>query len=87
MAKGDMGGKKASTDMDPLESLSPREREVFKWLRCGKTSWAISVILQISERTVNYHVNNIIRKLGVISRMQAVSVAANRIAADDGPEG
>jgi LuxR family quorum-sensing transcriptional regulator LasR len=44
-------------------------------LRCGKTSWAISVILRISERTVNFHVNNIMRKLGVIIRMQAVSVA------------
>jgi DNA-binding CsgD family transcriptional regulator len=26
---------------------------------------------------VNYHVNNIIRKLGVVSRIQAVSMAAN----------
>lgn len=59
------------------EVLSPRELEVLTWLRLGKTSWDISMILMISERTVNYHVNNIMRKLGVISRMQAVSVAAN----------
>ncbi len=78
MANGDMRGKKTVTDMDPLQSLSPREREVLMWLRRGKTSWAISVILRISERTVNYHVNNIMRKLGVINRMQAVSIAANQ---------
>ena len=57
--------------------LSPRELEVLMWLRLGKTSWDISKILCISERTVNYHVNNIMRKFGVFSRMQAVSVAAN----------
>jgi DNA-binding CsgD family transcriptional regulator len=72
-----MKGKKNTIDMDTLRSLSPRELEVLRWLRAGKTSWDISVILQISERTVNYHVNNIMRKLGVINRMQAVSVAAN----------
>jgi DNA-binding CsgD family transcriptional regulator len=64
-------------DTDTVKLLSPREKEVLMWLKCGKTSWAISVILQISERTVNYHVNNIIRKLGVINRIQAVSEAAN----------
>jgi DNA-binding CsgD family transcriptional regulator len=55
--------------------LSEREREVLNWLNHGKTSWDISVILNISERTVNYHVGNIIRKLGVSSRVHAVSEA------------
>ncbi len=56
----------------PLSPLSQRELEVLGWLRMGKSSWDISVILTISERTVNYHVNNIIRKLGVMNRLQAV---------------
>ncbi len=55
-----------------LSPLSQRELEVLRWLRMGKSSWDISVILTISERTVNYHVNNIIRKLGVMNRLQAV---------------
>jgi len=55
--------------------LSRREQEVLTWLRRGKTSWDISVILSISERTVNYHVANIIRKLGATNRIQAVSEA------------
>jgi DNA-binding CsgD family transcriptional regulator len=54
-------------------SLSAREREVLKWLRLGKTSWDISMILRISERTVNYHVGNIMKKLDVTNRLQAVS--------------
>ncbi len=68
-----MEGKKKNTCPASWQSLSVREREVLMWLRCGKTSWAISVILRISERTVNFHVSNIMRKLGVINRMQAVS--------------
>jgi DNA-binding CsgD family transcriptional regulator len=58
-------------------SLSPRERQVLKWLSLGKTSWDISVILRISERTVNYHVSNIMKKLDVTNRLQAVSEAVN----------
>jgi len=58
-----------------VTSLSLREREVLRWLREGKSSWDISVILRISERTVNYHVGNIIRKLGVVNRAQAVSAS------------
>jgi len=72
-----MRGIKNIDNTDTRKPLSPREKEVLMWLKCGKTSWAIAVILQISERTVNYHVNNIIRKLGVINRIQAVSAAAN----------
>ncbi len=55
-----------------LSPLSQRELEVLRWLRMGKSSWDISVILTISERTVNYHVGNIVRKLGVVNRLQAV---------------
>lgn len=58
--------------------LSHREREVLNWLNRGKTSWDIAMILNISERTVNYHVGNIMRKLGVSSRLHAVSEARAR---------
>jgi len=58
--------------------LSGREKEVMDWLKRGKSSWDISVILGISERTVNFHVGNIMRKLGVSKRQQAVAVAVHR---------
>lgn len=55
--------------------LSNREREIINWMKQGKTSWEISVILNISARTVNFHAGNIMRKLGVSNRAQAVAVA------------
>lgn len=55
--------------------ISSREREVLQWIRQGKSSWDISAILDISERTVNFHVNNIMQKLDVVNRLQAVAVA------------
>lgn len=57
-------------------SLSDREKEVLNWLKLGKSSWDMSVILGISERTVNYHVYNIMQKLDVVNRPQALAVAA-----------
>lgn len=64
----------------PMESvtLSAREKEVLDWLKQGKSSWEMSVILGISERTANFHVFNIMRKLGATNRAQAVAVAARQ---------
>jgi DNA-binding CsgD family transcriptional regulator len=67
-------------DKQPTEkanvTLSGRELEVLNWLKKGKSSWDISVILKISERTVNYHVYNVMGKLEVVNRPQALAVAA-----------
>ncbi|MDD2320727.1 MAG: LuxR C-terminal-related transcriptional regulator [Geobacteraceae bacterium] len=56
--------------------LSSREKDVLDWLKQGKSSWDISVILDISERTVNFHVYNIMQKLGATNRPQIVAIAA-----------
>jgi len=56
--------------------FSPRELEVLHWMKSGKSSRDMAVILNITERTVNYHVGNIMQKLNVINRSQAVSEAA-----------
>ena len=55
--------------------LTNREIEVLNWLKVGKTSWEISVILNISERCVNFHINNAKAKLDAVNRTQAVAVA------------
>jgi DNA-binding CsgD family transcriptional regulator len=55
--------------------ISAREKEVLNWLKQGKSSWEISVILGISESTANYHVYNIMRKLEAVNRPQAVAAA------------
>ena len=59
--------------------LTDRERECLTWVAKGKTNWDISQILMITERTVQYHVENAREKLGVDTRLQAVVVAARRL--------
>ncbi|MGA3172934.1 MAG: LuxR C-terminal-related transcriptional regulator [Syntrophorhabdales bacterium] len=55
--------------------LSSREKEVLTWAKDGKSTWEISKILSISSNTVKFHLKNIMGKLGVVSRVQAVAVA------------
>jgi DNA-binding CsgD family transcriptional regulator len=53
-------------------SLTPRELEALRWTMEGKTAWEAGVLLGISERTVVFHVNNAMHKLGCINKQQAV---------------
>jgi DNA-binding CsgD family transcriptional regulator len=55
--------------------LSPREEECLRWAALGKTSWEMSEILGIAERTVKKHVGSAMLKLGVTTRTQAVAKA------------
>lgn len=55
--------------------LTNREVEVLNWLKEGKTSWEISRILKISQRCVNFHIDNAKSKLNSANRTQAVAVA------------
>ena len=55
--------------------LTEREIEILNWLKEGKSSWEISVILNCSERVVNFHAGNIIKKLNVMNRTHAVVIA------------
>ncbi len=53
-------------------ALTPRERECLKWSADGKTAWEIGRILNIAERTVVFHVNNVVQKLGASNKTQAI---------------
>jgi len=57
------------------ENLSAREKEVLRWMMEGKTNWEISMILNISERTVKFHVQNIERKLEAVNKAHAIALA------------
>jgi DNA-binding CsgD family transcriptional regulator len=56
--------------------LTNREQECLRWVADGKTSWEIAHMLNVSERTVNFHLNNVMSKLDVCSRQHAVGKAA-----------
>jgi LuxR family transcriptional regulator, quorum-sensing system regulator SolR len=55
--------------------LTVREREILTWIAEGKSDAAIGQILNISSKTVNFHVENAKRKFAVATRIQAVIVA------------
>jgi len=57
-------------------SLSAREIDVLRWTADGKTSSEVGEILYISERTVNFHVNNALIKLGAANKTAGVIKAA-----------
>ncbi|MED4933798.1 response regulator transcription factor [Heyndrickxia coagulans] len=59
----------------PLHLLTPRECEVLQLLADGKSNRAIGDALYISEKTVKNHVSNILQKLKVKDRTQAVVTA------------
>jgi DNA-binding NarL/FixJ family response regulator len=59
----------------PHESLTPREREVLQLLSLGLANRRIAETLGITERTVKFHVNAILGKLGAQSRTEAVAQA------------
>ncbi|NKB81107.1 MAG: hypothetical protein GKS05_04290 [Nitrospirales bacterium] len=66
-----------------IHLLTSREREVLLWIIRGKTNWEIGKILEISERTVKFHVENIFAKLDVKTRSQAVGEVSHLLTSID----
>ena len=62
----------------PVSSLTRREREVATLVARGLTNRQIAQELSISERTAENHVAKILKKLGLRSRAQIASLAAQR---------
>ncbi len=56
-------------------SLTLREAEVLHWIACGKTNREIGLILDISPRTVNKHLEQVFQKIGVENRTAAAAIA------------
>ncbi len=60
------------------ETLSTREREIVRLLALGEANKQIGDVLGITEQTVKSHVKNILAKLQVRDRTEAVTVALRR---------
>ena len=56
-----------------IDKLTQRERDICHWLVNNKTSWEISQILDVSERTIKFHLANIFAKLHVTNRQGAIA--------------
>lgn len=66
---------KSADDLKQNLPITNRESEVLYWVSYGKTSWEISQILAMSPRTVNKHLEQIFRKLGVDNRTSAAAIS------------
>lgn len=73
-------GSLPATDRDIVPSatasvLSGRERECLLWVSIGKTAWETSIILDLSSRTVEFHLANAVRKLSAANKVHAAAIA------------
>ena len=63
------------TEATNLESLTARELEVLRSLSDGRSTLEIAALLGISPMTVQSHVKNVLAKLGVHSKVEAIRLA------------
>jgi len=52
--------------------LSPRQLEILRLTKEGKSAWVVGSLLGISENTVNYHMKQLFRELDVSNKPRAV---------------
>jgi len=67
----------AAAPVSVLEQLSPREQEILRCIARGESNKEIARSLGIAETTVKIHVQHVLRKLGVSSRVHAAVMASN----------
>lgn len=70
------GATPAAAERDPLSALSGREQDVLREIARGASNKEIARALDIAETTVKIHVQHILRKLGLSSRVQAAVFAS-----------
>lgn len=69
------GGPQGAPNASDLDKLTPREREVIAGLARGESNKIIARNLDLSESTVKIHVQNVLKKLKLNSRVQAAVFA------------
>ena len=72
------GSRDANPATTPLSRLSPREHEILRGIARGASNKEIARELGIAETTVKIHVQHVLRKLDVASRVQAAVIATGQ---------
>jgi DNA-binding NarL/FixJ family response regulator len=68
-----ISGSQDIAEMESMEPLTAREREILSLIATGKGNREIAATLNIEEKTVKNHINNIYSKLQIKSRYEAIS--------------
>jgi len=66
---------KAQTEASPLSSLSDQEKRILRLIATGLSNREVGERLEVQEKTVKYHVTNILRKLKAKNRVEALLIA------------
>jgi DNA-binding CsgD family transcriptional regulator len=82
-ARLDLGTGAVQQDGSAALDVTPRELDVLRLVAQGRTNRQIGETLFISEKTASVHVTNLLRKLGVSSRVEAAAIAVRTGLADD----
>ncbi|WGG52818.1 response regulator [Rugamonas sp. DEMB1] len=69
------GGGQSQPAASDLDKLTPREKEIIACLARGESNKVIARTLDLAESTVKIHVQNVLKKLGLSSRVQAAVYA------------
>ncbi len=78
LGAGTLAGAMPPAPASPLDALSPREREILRGIARGASNKEIARELGIAETTVKIHVQHVLRKLGVATRVHAAVLATER---------
>lgn len=65
----------ATQEDNQVPVLTRHQIEVLKWIAAGKTPQEVADRLMVNKKTVDFHLENVYRKLGVRGRAQAISKA------------
>ena len=68
-------GKEGAAAEEDREKLSPREKEILSYLARGASNKEMARTLNVAESTIKIHVQNILKKLHLTSRVQAAVYA------------
>lgn len=83
---GNQGGRKSDDELEKLRSLSEREREILSLLASGMRAQGVAAEIGIQPATVYTHVRNVVAKLDVDTRTQAVAIATRYAFLDPSPK-
>ena len=72
------GGRQAAPPPSDIDKLTPREKDILDCLARGESNKLIARKLELAESTVKIHVQNVLKKLKLSSRVQAAVYAVEQ---------